>query len=319
MNKITDKIDAITHIPLAYRNEVLPAPRSVKIELTGRCNFKCTFCARSDRLREQKEMDWGLFTHLLDEMREAGVEELGLFYLGESFMSKRLEEAVDYAKKLGFPYVFLTTNGSLATPDRVESLFRNGLDSLKFSLNYADKDQFEDIARVKGKMFDTMLINMKAAKAVRDAVESDTGHRCGLYASYIEYDGEQGVRMKEMADSMRHYVDELYALPLYSQAGFVTERELDAGMKPQGGNRGRLDNLADGLPCWAMFSEGHISWDGKLTGCCFSHTPAFDFGDLITTPFMDAWNSDIAQGFRHAHLAKDVTGTACEGCFKEAS
>lgn len=316
---IAQRIDAVTHIPLEYRNEKLPAPKSVKIELTARCNFKCTFCARSDKLREMKEMDFGLFKRLLTEMRADGVEEIGLFYLGESFMSKRLEEAVSFAKEAGFPYIFLTTNGSLATPDRVESLFRNGLDSLKFSLNYADKDQFEDIARVKGKLFETMLTNMKAAKAVRDAVEEETGHRCGLYASYIEYDGDQGERMKSMARQMSHYVDEMYALPLYSQAGFVTEREIKAGMKPQGGNRGRLDNLAEGLPCWAMFTEGHVSWDGKLTGCCFSHTPAFDFGDLVETPFMDAWNSDIAKGFRKAHLAKDVSGTACEGCFKEAS
>jgi len=317
---ITARIDAITHLPPEYRAEILPAPKSVKIELTARCNFKCTFCARSDKLREMKEMDWDLFTRLLDEMKEAGVEEIGLFYLGESFMSKRLEEAVDYAKnKCGFDYVFLTTNGSLATPDRVEALMRNGLDSLKFSLNYADDDQFEDIARVKRKMFHDMLTNMKAAWAVRDVVEKETGHRCGLYASYIEYTGDQGVKMKQMSGQMSNYVDEMYALPLYSQAGFVTERELEAGMEPQGGNRGRLDNLAEGLPCWAMFSEGHISWDGKLTGCCFSHTPAFDFGDLTEMPFMEAWNSTVAQVFRRAHLAKDVTGTACEGCFKEAS
>jgi len=313
---ITSKIDAITHLTEEYRKPILPAPRSVKIELTGRCNFKCTFCARSDRLREQKAMDWGLFTHLLDEMREAGVEELGLFYLGESFMDKRLEDAIKYAKDIGFPYVFLTTNGSLATAERVQTCIVNGLDSLKFSLNYADEDQFEDIARVKKRMFHDMLQNIRDAKKIRDSIEQLSGKRCGLYASYIEYDGEQGERMKAMAKEMETYVDEIYALPLYNQAGFVTEREKAAGMSPSAGNRGRLENLAEGLPCWAMFSEGHISWDGKLTGCCFSHTPDFDFGDLVETTFMDAWNSDRAQWFREHHLAKNVTGTPCEGCFR---
>ena len=313
---ITSKIDAITHLTEEYRKPILPAPRSVKIELTGRCNFKCTFCARSDRLREQKAMDWGLFTHLLDEMREAGVEELGLFYLGESFMDKRLEDAIKYAKDIGFPYVFLTTNGSLATAERVQTCIVNGLDSLKFSLNYADEDQFEDIARVKKRMFYDMLQNIRDAKKIRDSIEQLSGKHCGLYASYIEYDGEQGERMKAMAKEMETYVDEIYALPLYNQAGFVTEREKAAGMSPSAGNRGRLENLAEGLPCWAMFSEGHISWDGKLTGCCFSHTPDFDFGDLVETTFMDAWNSDRAQWFREHHLAKNVTGTPCEGCFR---
>ena len=147
---IIEKIDAITGIPQEYRHPVLPAPRSVKIELTGRCNFRCAFCARSQKLRDQKEMDRDLFERLLLEMRDAGVEEIGLFYLGESFMCKWLEEAVHFAKHTaGFPYVFLTTNGSLCTPERVDRCMANGLDSLKFSLNYADESQFVEIAQVK--------------------------------------------------------------------------------------------------------------------------------------------------------------------------
>lgn len=315
---ITERIDAITHIPETHRAEIVPAPKSVKIELTGRCNYKCTFCARSDNLREQKAMDWDLYTQLVQEMHQAGVQELGLFYLGESFMDKRLEDAVKFAKDTGFEYVFLTTNGSLAKPSRVHDLMVNGLDSLKFSLNYADEDQFADIARVKKALFHTMLENMRSAKLVRDNVEGLTGHRCGLYASYIEYDGEQGERMKAMAEEMSQYVDEIYALPLYNQAGFVTEREESAGMSPSAGNRGRLGALVDGLPCWALFAEGHITWDGKLAGCCFAHTPDFDFGDLTQMSFMDAWNSERAQWFRRHHLNKNVKGTPCEGCFKES-
>jgi len=316
MKTISQRIDAITHLPPEYRSVTPPVPKSVKIELTGLCNFKCSFCARSDRLRKTKAMDWDLFTRLLDEMLEAGVEELGLFYLGESFMDKRLEDAIAYAKNIGFPYVFLTTNGSLCTEDRVRTCISNGLDSLKFSLNYADENQFVEIARVKKKLFHDMIKNMRTTKKVRDEIEKETGHHCGLYSSYIEYDGEQGQRMKIMAEEMKPYVDEMYALPLYNQAGFVTQRELDAGMKPTAGNRGRLDNLVDGLPCWALFSEGHITWDGMLTGCCFSHTPDFDFGDLNTTPFLDAWNSDRAQGLRKHHLDKDLEGTPCENCMK---
>ncbi len=56
VHKITDRIDAITRIPEAYRAPVTPCPKSVKIELTGKCNFACTFCARNQRLRKQDEM-----------------------------------------------------------------------------------------------------------------------------------------------------------------------------------------------------------------------------------------------------------------------
>ena len=312
---ITERIDAITHINDQYRGAILPAPRSVKIEITGRCNYACNFCARSMVLREQKDMDRALFERLLREMRDEGVEEIGLFYLGESFLCPWLEEGIAYAKKeCGYPYVFLTTNGSLARPERLRRCFTAGLDSLKFSFNYADAAQFEDIARVKPKLYRSMVHNIRAARAVRDAAFEETGHKCGLYASYIEYDGEQGRRMLETLDEIKDCVDEIYALPLYNQANLVTDDEKKQGWKPIAGNRGRAGALRDPLPCWAVFTEGHVTWDGALSACCFDHDGRFHMGDLTTTPFMDAWNSWAFQNLREAHLRRDVTGTPCEKC-----
>lgn len=313
---ITDKIDNVTRIPESHRGTILPAPRSVKIELTGRCNYKCSFCARSEQLREQKEMDWDLFERLLIEMREAGVEEIGLFYLGESFMSKHLEKAIGLAKQVvGFPYVFLTTNGSLATPDRMEQCFINGLDSLKFSLNYSDESQFEDVARVKKTQFHKMMKNIRAAKEIRDKVENATGHRCGLYGSYILYDGNQGVRMEVMAKDMEQYLDELYGLPLYGQAGPQTSPMEDSeGLLVTGGNTGRAANPVPALPCWAIATEGHITFDGKMSACCWDHNAGLEMGDLTKDSFLDCWNSEKFQALRKAHFDGDVRGTPCHKC-----
>lgn len=312
---ITARIDAITGISSEYLGAVIPAPKSVKIELTGRCNYACSFCARSMVLRDQKDMDRGFFERVLVEMRQAGVEEIGLFYLGESFMVPWLADAVRFAKhEAGFPYVFLTTNGSLASPAKMEDCFRAGLDSLKFSLNYADEKQFVEIARVKPKLYAKMMENIQAAQSVRDRVEAETGHRCGLYASYIEYDGDQGARMREVVDAVSGCLDEVYALPLYSQADLLGDEEHGRGWTVTAGNRGRLAALRDPLPCWSVFTEGHITWDGRLSACCFDHDGRFDMGDLKKTPFIEAWNSHAFQMLRAAHLKKDVTGTACEKC-----
>ncbi len=312
---ITERIDAITALPPERRAVVLPAPKSVKIELTGRCNFACAFCARGQRLREQKDMDRALFERLLVEMRGAGVEEIGLFYLGESFLLPWLKEAVRFAKQeAGFPYVFLTTNGSLATGPRVRDVMEAGLDSLKFSLNYADAAQFKEIARVKGALFDTVIENVKAARLIREGVAEETGRRCGLYGSYIAYNGEQGARMADLVTALTPYLDEIYALPLYNQAALVGEDMEARGFEVTAGNRGRLGALRDSLPCWSLFTEGHVSWHGKLVGCCFAHTDDFEFGDLTELSFMAAWNSPRAQWLRQANLNRDVTGTPCEAC-----
>ena len=214
---IKDRIDAITGIDEAHLGASIPAPKSVKIELTGRCNFSCAFCARGQNLREVEDIDKDFFKRILKEMRDEGVEEIGLFYLGESFMVPWLPEAIQYAKDIGFPYVFLTTNGSLATPGKVEACMKAGLDSLKFSYNYSDGDQLKEIAKVKTGYFERIVNNMKQASRIRQ----DGGYKCGLYASYIEYDGDQQERMMEAVRDIEPYMDEVYALPLPTVEGVV--------------------------------------------------------------------------------------------------
>lgn len=304
---ITERIDAVTGIPSSHRGAIIPAPRSVKIEITASCNYRCRFCVKSLRA-DTGEMDRAMYSRLLREMREAGVEEIGVFYIGESFTAKWLPEAIAEAKEVGFPYVFLTTNGSAATPERVRACMAAGLDSLKFSLNFYDGDQMRDVAQVSPRLWRRAIDNLKEARAVRD----NGGYECGIYASSIAFDGEQGEKMRRVVDEVLPFVDEHYWLPLYGMSG----ASKSAGWKPQPGNPGRLDAMREPIPCWAVATEGHITHDGLLAACCFGD--GLDGGlvmaDLKEVDFMTGWNSEKFQKLRAAHFAKDLRGTPCESC-----
>jgi MoaA/NifB/PqqE/SkfB family radical SAM enzyme len=307
---ITSRIDAITAIPARYRAAELPAPRAVKIELTSQCNYRCGFCAHRLRMKNRGEMDRRFYERVVGEMVDAGVEELGVFYIGESFMCTWLPEAIAFAKRRGIKYVFLTTNGSLATPARVHSCMDAGLDSLKFSMNNADEEQFVQVAAVKAKLYRDSVKNLKAAHAIREL----GGYRCGLFASSIQYDGVQQERMLELVREIRPFVDEHYWLPLYSMGSLATEREEELGYRPIAGNQGRVGALRDPLPCWSAFTEGHISHEGKLSACCFDAGDKWVMADLNEVAFMSGWNSPAFMALRGAHLRKDVKGTICESC-----
>jgi len=307
---ITSRIDAVTRIPANYLLPAPPAPRAVKIELTSQCNYRCGYCAHRLRLKQRGEMEWGLYTRLVGEMVDAGVEELGLFFIGESFMCEWLPEAIAFAKGRGIEYAFLTTNGSLATPERVQRCFEAGLDSLKFSLNNADAEQFRGIARVKGQLFHDSIANLKAARKVRD----EGNFSCGLFASSIRYDGVQQERMQDLVNEILPYVDEHYWLPLYSMGSLAREREAELGYKPIAGNQGRIGALREPLPCWSAFTEGHVTHDGKLSACCFDAGDRWTMADLNEVSFMDGWHSTRFQALRAAHLCKDVGGTPCAEC-----
>lgn len=311
---ITQRIDAITLVGQERFTPNPPSPKSVKIELTGRCNYRCGFCALRTRAVQPKgDMDFALFKRITLEMRNAGVEEIGVFYLGESFMAvELLVNAIWHCKKkLGFPYVFLTTNGSLADRDSVRDCMAAGLDSLKFSVNAADEQQFREVMGVKVNLYADALANIKAAREVRDA----EGFKCGVYASSIKYDGEQQERMEALLDvHVRPYVDEHYWLPLYSMGSLATQRERELGYRPTAGNQGRLGALREPLPCWSAFTEGHVTADGILSACCFDADARWGMGDLKEVSFMEAWHSEAFMRLRAAHLLRDVTGTPCEEC-----
>jgi radical SAM protein with 4Fe4S-binding SPASM domain len=314
MKTITERIDDTTRIPAAYLKAAPPAPKSVKIEISPRCNYRCGFCALRTREAQPKwDMDFDLFKRITREMRDAGVEEIGVFYLGESFMNPRLlVNCISYLKReIGMPYVFLTSNASMSFPEAVEECMKAGLDSLKWSVNAADETQFEKIMGVAPRLFRRALENIRSAWKARKS----GGYKTGLYASSIRYDGEQQEKMERLlAERVRPYVDQHYWLPLYSMGAFATQREAELGYRPTAGNQGRIGALREPLPCWSAFTEGHVTAEGNLSACCFDATSHWTMGDLNRQSFMEAWNSEAFVRLRAAHLKKDVSGTVCEQC-----
>lgn len=323
--QITDRIDAITAIPPEWHSAVLPAPPSMKIELTSRCPYRCTFCAlRTRQTESNRDMDLDLFAAIASEARKAGVEEIGLFFLGESFSAPQLlVDACRIAKReIGFPYVFLTSNGALAKPEVVWQLMDAGLDSLKWSVNAADYEQFEKVMGVKAAYMDIALDNIKAAYEIRNHGNYDTR----LYASSIAFDGDQGERMQHLIKTrVAPYVDQHYMLPLYGMSLRADQMESDTGYRPTLGNSGRIDETT-GRPnrehqiCWSAFREAHVRVDGNMSLCCFGADDRFDVGDLCEMGFMEAWNSPKMVAVREAHLRSKteglaaLKGTCCEVC-----
>jgi pyruvate-formate lyase-activating enzyme len=329
---IIDKIDAVTKIgeTRVKMGGIQLPPKSVKIELTNRCNLVCKFCAvRTRGTKGVDEMDLGVFKVLTKEMRISGVEEIGLFYLGESFMAPQLLiEACKYVKQeLRFPWVFLTSNAVMAKPEHVMELMKAGLDSLKWSANCYDEHQYKAITGGSKELFLQSLQNIRRAWKVRENM-----HKEGLTvntllsASSILYDSHQEEAMLDFIDEhIEPYVDKHYWLPIYSMGMHQERIQKEMGYIPTIGNMGRIDEDSklpnrSPLPCWAAFTEGHVRVDGGLSACCFGSDAKFDMGILDGTNFMQAWNSGTFQVLREAQIRTieegpgALTNTCCKVC-----
>ncbi len=100
--KITDRIDTP------------PFSHSVRIKLSSRFHFKYSFCMTGYKLKDKREMDWDFYLILLDELKGAGDEKVGMFYLRERAILLWLPDVIRAAKEASIGYLFLTTKGSLA-------------------------------------------------------------------------------------------------------------------------------------------------------------------------------------------------------------
>ena len=311
---IKEHLKPITHIPDECLLVTPPVPKSVKIELVSHCNYKCQYCAITFRNGNPvKDMDWELFKRITKEMRELGVQEIGVFYIGESFTNPQLlVKSIKYLKdELKTPYVFLTSNASLARYEVVEQCMEAGLDSLKWSCNAADEEQFEKLMGMDRKLFDLAKYNIKVAKEIRDK----GCYQTKLYASSILYDNEQPKKAYDfLTQHVIPYVDEHYWLPLYTAGGQAKEKEAELGMQPIAGNTGRLDDPAEPIPCWTLFTASHIRSDGTMTACCLDGIGNWEMGDLTKNTFMECWHSEDFKKLRQAHLDNNIIGTKCEKC-----
>jgi len=311
---ITDKVDQVTQVSPERLCLKPPPPKSIKIELVGGiCSHKCKYCGVAQNLRKPGYMNFDDYKSIINEMVDLGIKEAGMFYLGESMLDKRLPQAIKYAKDAGIEYVFLTTNGKEANKEKVKQCMDAGLDSLKWSFNYADENQYEEITGVNKKHFHTIIRNIKDAYYLRQ----EHNYSCGLFASSVKYDDEQFEKMEKALKEIAPYVDEMYYLPLYSSGGMAIEDLELMGKKPVKGNFGRYgvqNNNQQGY-CFALFSELRITYDNIAAGCCFNHDHSFDMGNVKEIGIMGAWHSQKYQDLRAAMLKGDMTGTPCEKCW----
>ena len=295
IKSIMEKVDEHTHV----NNEKLvlypPFPDAIKIEITGKCNYNCSFCAQKSSLRKIGDIDRNFLYRILWEAKSIGVKEIGMFLLGESFLVKELAEYIKYAKEVvGIEYVFVTTNGSMCSPERMVPIIEAGLDSIKFSINAGTKEKYAKMHGVKEDMFKKVISNIKWLNEYKKK-NNITSLRTCVSSILIPGDEEE---LRKFEQEMSSYIDDFYFLPLYNQAGHIGGKEYTKIV----GNPGRYENMVDSVPCWALFNASKITWDGWLTACCFDHDEKFEIADLNKVSLLEAWNNEKFVVMRKEHL-----------------
>ena len=129
--------------------KVFGPPTNVHIELTNICNLRCIYCPQSVpsehfTILGKGKMEFETFKSILDKLASHfTVQNLALTRDGEPFLHPDLEHCISYAKSKEIA-VNLSSNGTMITLERAESVIRSGLDEMKGDFCF-DRGLYEDM------------------------------------------------------------------------------------------------------------------------------------------------------------------------------
>ena len=268
------------------------------MELSNVCNHACIFCAHQKMQRKVGKIKKELAIDILKQAYELGTREVGFYATGEPFLVPELSEYIREAKKIGYTYVYLTSNGSIATPDKLRAVIDAGLDSLKFSINAPQRKLYEFIHGRDD--FDAVMEHLKYLNHYR----KESGKNFKIYVTGILTRFTENLQDKyhEVFDEL---ADQVVFKFVYNQGGYMPE--IDPWLRCECDHEERRR-------CNLPFDAISVTYEGYLSIENADYENMLIVADLNKVPLRDGWYGETMKDMRRKFLQDDLGGTLCDGC-----
>jgi pyruvate-formate lyase-activating enzyme len=256
-----------------------PALLSANLELTNRCNLRCTFCPTADgrMTRAKGFMDPALFRRALEGAGR--LEFVLLFQWGEPLLHPRFFDLAREAAVRG-ARTLVTTNGTLLDDRRIAAILAAGLDRVSVSV---DGDAATHEA-VRGVSLSETLGALRRLRRARDAAGSSTSIDVSMVVA-----PETRSAAHAFPAALADEADRVQRIPL-----------LTTGLR-----RTR---------CREPWRGGLVVLqDGRVTVCCVDHDGALAVGDARRETLRAIWRGPRMRALRAAHASGDLP-PLCASC-----
>ena len=273
-------------------------PKKLMIEVTNNCNSKCIFCGNCNMTRERSFASGKIVKKALEQGKAMEISEVGFYTNGEPLLDKNIEKYIEYAKKNLYDYVYITTNGILANKNRVKALFDSGLDSIKFSINSIEKENYKNMQGVN--CFEKVVENLRNTYYIKKSQYPNKK----VYVSYVKTK-MNNYKDDEIKHFFEEYCDGVLIQEVRNQGGLISNIE-----KLKINNHENIYNL----PCFYPFNTVIVTCEGYITACCMDFQNYLVYGNLNEKKLQDIWNNDVIQELRRKHLNGKIEDTICKNC-----
>ena len=191
-------------------------PKKLMIEVTNNCNSKCIFCGNCNMTRKRSFVSEKIVKKALEQGIVMGIRKVGFYTNGEPLLDKNIEKYIEYAKKNLYDYVYITTNGILANKNRVKALFDSGLDSIKFSINSIEKENYKNMQGVN--CFEKVVENLRNTYYIKKSQYPNKK----VYVSYVKTK-MNNYKDDEIKHFFEEYCDGVLIQEVRNQGGLISK------------------------------------------------------------------------------------------------
>jgi radical SAM protein with 4Fe4S-binding SPASM domain len=275
-------------------------PKKIMLEVSSLCNHKCIFCSTQKSHRKKRIIDDGLANKIIEEAYGLGCREISFHAMGEPLMCSNLKNYIKKAKELGYEYVYIDTNGALAAPGYINPVVDAGLDSIKFSIGAANRDDYIKIHQRDD--FDKVINNLVSLFNYKNS----NGIKLKIIVGFAEtkYTLGQGEELKKLIGK---YIDEIWIYGVTNQGGNMSEDNLGL----------YIDKKCEKNLCKEPFDRIVVTSEGLVTACCMDNDNNLVYGNVNDNLLSEIWTSPNAQAIRKQHLTGENLNYFCKNCYLE--
>jgi len=274
-------------------------PKRITLELTNRCNLRCTFCPRKFMGPDQGFLDTNLGLRLIDEIASHAPRQVVPFFRGEPLLHPdwaRLLESL--LAKAGLEVQF-TTNATLLDESAAARLVALSPQFVSFSLDTMDPALYNSMR--KGADFELTMANVLRFLELNAAHGSQTM----IQVSTVETEAHKA--------GMEAFVK--FWTPLVDRVRVYEEHSADGHL---GSVRSQQSGNDTRRPCQKPFTDMVIYYSGQVALCNHDWTRdagGEGIGDVRTASIAEIWSGTSYRNIRDRHLEANLEGTApCEHC-----
>lgn len=268
------------------------------MEVSNACNHECIFCAHQKMKRKVGKINQELAFDILQQAYDLGTREVGFYATGEPFLVPELPEYIKKAKEIGYTYVYLTSNGSLATPEKIRAVIDNGLDSIKFSINAPERELYKFIHGHDD--FDKVMEHLKYLNQYRE----ETGKQFKIYVTGILTRFTEHLKEKYY-EIFGDLSDQVVFKFVYNQGGYMPEIEKYLRCECDEAPLRRCNLPFDAI---SVTREGYLSIENA------DYENMLIVADLNKVSLKEGWYGEKMKDMRRRFMEDDLGGTLCDGC-----